>query len=90
MEFAALARFTFHPNASSHHSHEFFGNRKTQPGSTIVPRGGAIRLGEGFKDQGLFRLGDSNPGIDNLKVEGNLVALPGFRLDAHRHFTLLW
>jgi hypothetical protein len=73
VERAALARFAFYPDFSTHHADQAIGNSETQTGAAVFAAHRAVRLREGLKDRGLFLLGDADAGVANGKMQAEML-----------------
>ena len=60
MERAALARFALDPDAAAHHLYKRGRNGESQAGAAVFSPRRSVRLREGFKDELLLVLGNSD------------------------------
>ena len=82
-------RVAFDPNASFHELDEIFRDRQAQAGPSVLPRGGAVGLREGLKNEVAFfggysdsRVADGEPERDSLPF-----LCLGLLGDAQYHFA---
>src|SRR4051812_16272813 len=83
MESAALSDFAFKPNAAAHEFDEPSANIQAESGAAVFSRGRVIGLREGFENQFLLLLGDSDSRIGHREMKSGALRVlePGANLD---------
>ena len=81
-EGAALPGGAVHADLAAHQGHELFGDRESEPGAAVAPRGRTVGLSEGLEDR-LLRVGfDPDSRVAHLEAQLDRVrgvVVPGER-----------
>ena len=83
-----MSQLTLDPNATTHQGHQTPHDREAEPATSILARGGSVRLGKAGEDFLQFVLySDASVGYREMKIAGN--GGLAIALDREQHLAAL-